>query len=105
MGYTITIIISALAGVVLTVVRCRTAQARHRRARWSFAFVGALLAGIVTVAVIDRWVLFHLDEFISNKFSVWEAVILDFMFSGAVALGLTLLVVYHYRVKFRDFEV
>lgn len=105
MRYTITIIISALAGVALTVARCRTAQARHRRARWSFAFVGALLAGIVTVAVIDRWVLFHLGEFISNKLSVWGAVILDFMFSGAVALGLTLLVVYHYRDKFRDFEV
>ncbi|MGA9779542.1 MAG: hypothetical protein WBS33_14840 [Verrucomicrobiia bacterium] len=105
MGYTTTIIISALAGVILTVVKCRTAQTRHQRARWSFAFVGALLAGIITVAFIDRWDLFHLDEFIGNKFLVWEAVILDFMFSGAVALVLTLLVVYHYRVKFRDFEV
>ena len=105
MRYTITILFSALAGVVLTAVRCRTAQARHRRARWSFAFVGALLAGAVTVAVIDRWDLFHLGEFIKNKFSVLEAVILDFMFSGAVALGLTLLVVYRYRVKSRDFEV
>ena len=105
MRYTITILFSALIGVVLTAVRCRTAQARHRRARWSFAFVGALLAGVVTVAVIDRWDLFHLGEFINNKLSVLEAVILDFMFSGAVALGLTLLVVYHYRVKSRDFEV
>ena len=105
MRYTITILFSALVGVVLTAVRCRTAQARHRRARWSFAFVGALLAGIVTVAVIDRWDLFHLDVFIRNKFPVWEAVILDFTFSSAVALGLTLLVVHHYRVKFRDFGV
>jgi hypothetical protein len=105
MGYTTTIIISALAGVILTVVRCRTAQTRHRRAPWSFAFVGALLAGILTVTFIDRWDLFHLGEFISNKFSVWEAVILDFVFSGAVALGLTLLVVYHYRAKFKDYEL
>jgi hypothetical protein len=99
MNYNITIIISALAGVILTVVRCRTAQARHQRARWSFAFVGALLAGIITVAVIDRWDLFHLDVFINNKISVWEEAILDFLFSGAVALGLALLVVYHYRAK------
>jgi hypothetical protein len=98
-NYNITIIISALAGVILTVVRCRTAQARHQRARWSFAFVGALLAGIITVAVIDRWDLFHLDVFINNKISVWEEAILDFLFSGAVALGLALLVVYYYRAK------
>ncbi len=102
--YTISIIISALAGVILTVVRCRKAQARHQCARWSFALAGALLAGIVTVAVIDRWDLFHLDVFINNKISVWEAAILDFMFSGAVALGLTSFVVHHYRVKFRDLE-
>ena len=105
MAYTIIIIISVLAGAGLTVVRCRAAQARHRRARWSFAFAGALLAGIVTVAFLDRWDLFHLDMFISNKVSVWEAVVLDFVFSGAFALGLTLPVVYHYRVKSRDGKI
>ncbi|HTQ49365.1 MAG TPA: hypothetical protein VMJ12_01550 [Candidatus Acidoferrales bacterium] len=105
MYYSLTIIISALAAVILTVVRCRKAQARHQRARWSVAFAGALLAGIVTVAVLDRWTLFHLDVFARNRVLVWEAVILDFTFSAVVALGLTLLVVYHYRAKSGDIEV
>ena len=96
MSYIIPNFISVLAGVILTVVRCRRAQARHQCARWSFALVGASLAGVVAVALIDRWNLLHLGVF-SNQIPVWGAVFLDFTFAGAVTLGLTSLVVYHYR--------
>lgn len=96
MSYIIPNIIAVLAGVILTVVKCRRAQARHQCAQWSFAFVGASLAGVIAVALIDRWALLHLGVF-SNQVPVWGAVFLDFIFAGAVALSLASVVVYHYR--------
>lgn len=96
MYYTVTTVMSVFAGVILTIVRCRMAQTRHKRARWSFAFMGASLAGVVMVALIDRRTLFHVGEF-NNQIPVWGAAFLDFIYSGTIALGLASLVVYRYR--------
>ena len=105
MDYIIAAIVGAFVAVFLTAVTCRAAQARHRRVRWSFAFAGALLAGIFTIVSVDRWELLHLGDEVSNKCSVWILVLFDFTLSTVPALVLTSLVVYHYRTKFRKDEV
>jgi hypothetical protein len=105
MDYIIAAIVSAVVVVFLTAVTCRATQARHRRARWSFAFIGALFAGIFTVVAVDWWELLHLGDLVGGKCPVWVWVLFDFTLSAVPALVLTSLVVYHYRTKFGNDEV
>ena len=98
----VAIILISGAAAYLTSIPCRMLYLRHRRASWSLGFLGAFAVGILTVLAIYQGDVFHPGRWHSGNWDLEVLMLIVFGFSSVVGLIPALLVVGHYRRRFKD---
>ena len=98
----IAIVVISAAAAYLTSIPCRMLYLRHRRASWFLGFVGAVVAGILTVLFVYQGDVFHPERWDRGKVELEILMLMAFGFSSVVGLIPALLVVGHYRRRLRD---
>lgn len=95
------ILIPVAAGYITT-IPCRSAESRKRPAAWYYAFFGIIGAGLLTVLFVYQGDLFRPSAWDRGNVPMSFLVPFCFVVSCAVVAIPALLVVHHYRRRFRN---
>jgi len=89
------------AAAFVTTIGCRLASRRHRQAGWHIALLGAVVVAALMMYWDNGSLLFHPSQWSHNKRSL-GSLLSEFMFLMLFSVIPALIVVRHYRQKFKQ---
>lgn len=101
LGLALVFVLVGTVAAYVTGVACRLTQSRGRRAGWSLGAIGAAVTGAIIVVLIYQGDLFHPSRWDTGKINLGVMIPLCFAIGTALGLVPALLVVAHFRSRFK----
>ena len=102
MELAIFLLLTLTAGGYITSIGCRRSQVRNRRAGWHLVLLGTVVAALLTGLCIGQGDLFHPSRWDTGKAGAWLPVIMISSVAALLALAVSTVVVFVFRVNFQN---